>query len=115
MNNELFKAMSRKDIKVGEDYYVRVKVTAISENRFVCRPLLWGSTMSDFAPNYFNFAEAEAFYMSIDGGESFIGVLDKNDNLVKKFFYNPNDDVNYGDVAELYCDRLNTEYRKEQG
>ena len=57
--------MNIEEIKVGETYYVRVKVTATAENRFVCRPLLWGCTMSDFAPNFFNFAEAEAFYKSI--------------------------------------------------
>ena len=57
--------MNTEDIKVGETYYVRVKVTATSENRFVCRPMLWGCTLSNFAPNFFNFAEAEAFFKSI--------------------------------------------------
>lgn len=57
--------MNIEDIKVGETYYVRVKVTAISTNRLVCQPLLLDGTMSDFAPNYFNFAEDEAFYKSI--------------------------------------------------
>lgn len=57
--------MNIEDIKVGETYFVNVKVTATSTNRFVCQPLLGGCTMSDFAPTYFNFAEAEAFYKSI--------------------------------------------------
>lgn len=59
--------MGKKDIKIGETYYVRVKVTAKSENRYVCRPLLLDGTMSEFAPNFFNYAEAEAFYKSIPG------------------------------------------------
>jgi len=57
--------MNSEDIKIGETYYVRVKVTATSTNRFVCQPLNVDGTKSDFCPNFFNFAEAEAFYKSI--------------------------------------------------
>lgn len=53
--------MNIEDIKVGETYNVRVRVGGIDTNRFVCQPLNQDGTPSDFCPNYFNFAEAEAF------------------------------------------------------
>lgn len=54
-----------KDIRVGDTYYVRVKVTAKAENHIACRPLILGATMSGFAPIFFDFEVAEAFYKSI--------------------------------------------------
>lgn len=54
--------MNREDIKVGETYNVRVRVGRIDTKRFVCQPLNQDGTPSDFSPNYFNFAEAEAFH-----------------------------------------------------
>lgn len=54
--------MNIEEIKVGETYNVRVRVALIEPNRVVCRPLNQDGTPSEFCPNYFNFAEAEAFY-----------------------------------------------------
>ena len=54
--------MAPEEIKAGETYNVRVRVARIEPNRIVCRPLNKDGTPSDFCPNYFNFAEAEAFY-----------------------------------------------------
>lgn len=59
--------MNLEDIKVGETYNVRVRVSRIDTNCLVCQPLNQDGTPSDFSPNYFNFAEAEAFYPAENG------------------------------------------------
>ena len=83
--------MKLEDIKKGETYNVRVRVARIDTNRFVCQPLNQDGTPSDFCPNYFNFAEAEAFYPAENGM--------KNTETAPK--YNPNRKFKRGDKVQI--------------
>lgn len=54
--------MNIEDIKVGETYYVRVKVNTIGENYIRVTPILQGGVLSTYWPTTFALGESSAFF-----------------------------------------------------